>query len=141
VTVAANLVVAVDTSVAVAMLLESHPAHTAVLAAMKPRRSRLTGHSLAETYAVLTRLPGDARLLPADAALIIDRVFGEPAMLSTDQSTTVHRRLSQLGIGGGAVYDGLVALAAAEHGLTLVSRDVRAMATYALVGVRTEQIV
>jgi hypothetical protein len=141
VTAAADLVVAVDTSVAVAMLLESHPAHAAVLAAMRPRRPRLTGHSLAETYAVLTRLPGDARVLPADAALIIDRVFGEPVMLSTDQSATVHRRLSQFGIGGGAVYDGLVALAASEHGLTLVSRDVRAMATYALVGVRTEQIV
>lgn len=37
---------------------------------------------------------------------------------------------------GGAVYDALVALAAAEHGADLATRDKRAKATYETVGVR-----
>jgi predicted nucleic acid-binding protein len=44
--------------------------------------------------------------------------------------------LSQLGIAGGAVYDALVALAAAEHGTDLATRDARARSTYEMVGVR-----
>jgi len=43
--------------------------------------------------------------------------------------------LSRLGISGGAVYDALVALAAAEHGADLATRDGRAKATYETVGV------
>ncbi len=42
--------------------------------------------------------------------------------------------LSRLGIAGGAVYDGLVALAAVEHGTSLATRDLRATPTYELVG-------
>ncbi len=44
--------------------------------------------------------------------------------------------LGRLGIAGGAVYDALVALAAAEHGAELATRDGRARATYETVGVR-----
>lgn len=44
--------------------------------------------------------------------------------------------LGRLGIAGGAVYDALVALAAAEHGADLATRDNRARATYETVGVR-----
>jgi hypothetical protein len=42
--------------------------------------------------------------------------------------------LSQLGIAGGAVYDALVGLAAAENGASLATRDNRAHATYEIVG-------
>jgi hypothetical protein len=35
-------------------------------------------HTLAETYSVLTRLPGDARVHPADAVVLIDENFAEP---------------------------------------------------------------
>jgi hypothetical protein len=48
----------------------------------------------------------------------------------------VHATLSRLGIAGGAVYDGLVALAAQEHGLPLATRDARARGTYGAVGVQ-----
>jgi predicted nucleic acid-binding protein len=44
--------------------------------------------------------------------------------------------LSRHGIGGGAVYDALVALAAVEHGADLATRDVRAKATYEAIGAR-----
>ena len=44
--------------------------------------------------------------------------------------------LSRLGIAGSAVYDGLVALAAKEHGVALATRDARARGTYDAVGVK-----
>ena len=42
--------------------------------------------------------------------------------------------MGKLGIGGGAVYDALVAAAAIEQGLPLVSRDLRAVPTYRAMG-------
>ena len=66
---------AVDTSVAVPLLAASHVAHRAVRLWAANRSLVLCGHALAETYSVLTRLPGDARLAPADAALLIDENF------------------------------------------------------------------
>jgi toxin FitB len=44
--------------------------------------------------------------------------------------------LGRLGIAGGAVYDAIVALAAAEHGAELATRNARARATYEAVGVQ-----
>lgn len=57
-----------DTSVTVPWLMSSHPSHGSVTAAVDGLRLRLTGHSLAEPYSILTRLPGDARVAPPDAA-------------------------------------------------------------------------
>lgn len=42
--------------------------------------------------------------------------------------------MGELGIGGGAVYDALVAAVAIEQGLPLVSRDQRALPTYQAMG-------
>jgi predicted nucleic acid-binding protein len=95
----------------------------------------LSGHALAETYSVLTRLPGDARLSAADAARLLDARFTAPLALSAPAARKVHAILGHLGIAGGAVYDGLVALAAREHGLALATRDARARGTYDAVGV------
>jgi toxin FitB len=39
---------------------------------------------------------------------------------------------------GGAVYDALVALAAVANQMTLLTRDARALFTYAAIGVRVE---
>jgi predicted nucleic acid-binding protein len=39
-------------------------------------------------------------------------------------------RLASLGIAGGSVYDALVGAAAAESGLVLLTRDVRALPVY-----------
>lgn len=95
----------------------------------------MSGHALAETYSVLTRLPGDARLAAEDAARLLDARFTTPLTLSGPRARTVHATLSSLGIAGGAVYDGLVALAAKEHGAALATRDARARGTYDAVGV------
>ena len=95
----------------------------------------LSGHALIETYSVLTRLPGDARLAPGDAARLLTARFPSPLMLSSSPTRKLPDTLSRLGIAGDAVYDALVALAAKEHGTALATRDARARGTYDAVGV------
>ncbi len=130
------MTVAVDTSVAVPLLVRSHHHHADVVRWWAGQELALSGHALAETYSVLTRLPGDARLSAADAARLLDARFTAPLTLSGLPAQTVHATLSRLGIAGGAVYDGLVALAAKEHGVALATRDARARGTYDAVGVK-----
>ena len=104
----------------------------------KGRTLGLSGHALAETYSVLTRLPGDARVKPADAAALIDENFAESLPLGARAARVAHREFARQGIAGGATYDGLVALAARERGAVLVTRDARARSTYEALGVSTE---
>jgi toxin FitB len=127
--------VAVDTSVAIPLLVRSHHDHAAVVRWWSGQEVTLTGPALAETYSVLTRLPGDARLAPADAARLLTARFAAPLVLSTARARKLPETLARLGIAGGAVYDALVALAAKEHGAALATRDGRARGTYDAVGV------
>ena len=131
-------VTAVDTSVAVPLLVTSHQQHAMVAEWAKGRTLGLSGHALAETYSVLTRLPGDARVDPADAVALIDENFAESLPLGARAARVAHREFARRGIAGGATYDGLVALAAREHGAVLVTRDARARSTYEALGVSTE---
>jgi predicted nucleic acid-binding protein len=128
--------IAVDTSVAVPLLVRSHHDHGSVVRWWNGQDVALSGHALAETYSVLTRLPGDARLAPADAARLLDARFSAALMLSVSRARKLPGTLSSLGIAGGAVYDALVALAAKEHGAALATRDARARGTYDAVGVK-----
>lgn len=89
-----------------------------------------------ETYSVLTRLPGDLRLEPSDAARLLRERFAEPLLLGIRESGRIADTLGRLEIAGGAVYDALVALAAVEHNADLATRDLRAKATYEAVGAR-----
>lgn len=130
------MTVAVDTSVAVPLLVRSHQRHAEVVRWWDGQELALSGHALAETYSVLTRLPGDARLAADDAARLLEARFTTPLVLSGGHARKVHATLSRLGIAGGAVYDGLVALAAKEHGVPLATRDARARGTYDAVGVK-----
>lgn len=128
--------IAVDTSVAVPLLVQTHQAHAAVVRWWDDREIALSGHAVAETYSVLTRLPGDLRLAPADAAQLLSKRFAQPLLLDPDVARRLPDVLAALGIAGGAVYDALVALAAAGHGADLATRDARAKMTYEAVGVR-----
>ena len=130
------MTVAVDTSVAVPLLVRSHQHHADVVRWWDGQEITLSGHALAETYSVLTRLPGDARLSAEDAVRLLDARFTAPLTLSGPRAGKVHATLSRLGIAGGAVCDGLVALAARQHGLALATRDARARGTYDAVGVK-----
>ncbi|MEV7767045.1 type II toxin-antitoxin system VapC family toxin [Microbacterium sp. NPDC086615] len=133
--------IAVDTSVAVPLLVRSHENHERVRAWARGRELRLSGHAAIETYSVLTRLPGDARVDGADAITVMDHNFGDPLTLSPGEAASAHRDLSGCGIAGGATYDGLVALAARVHTIPLATRDARARGTYEAVGVTVELVV
>jgi predicted nucleic acid-binding protein len=129
-----------DTSVAVPLLVTSHVAHGAVSASIGDRSVALSGHALYETYAVLTRLPGDARVAPADAVRLLRERFESAATLDETSARSAPAVLAGGGVVGGATYDGLVALAAVSAGLPLASRDRRAQSTYRLLGVPVEMI-
>lgn len=132
--------IALDTSVAVALLLESHTAHRTVVDWWAGRELALCGHAAVETYSVLTRLPGDARLAPEDAAHVIADRFPRPLPLSVDGARALPNTLARLRIAGGAVYDALIALAAVEHDVELATRDARARPTYEAVGARVRAV-
>lgn len=126
--------VALDTSVAVPLLVQTHTAHDDVVRWWDGRPVALVGHAVAETFSVLTRLPGDLRLSPEGAAALMDRRFGAPFLLGESTTRRLPAVLGELGVAGGAVYDALVGLAAREHAVALATRDARARSTYELVG-------
>lgn len=127
-----------DTSAAVPFLVASHEAHEQVVAAIGDRTVALCGHALHETYAVLTRLPGGARVAPRDAVRLIEERFQPAATLSARTFRSIPSELASSGIAGGATYDGLIALAARHSGIPLGSRDARALSTYRLLGADVE---
>lgn len=124
-----------DTSTAVALVVEDHEAHVATLDAVRGRRLGLAGHAWFETYSVLTRLPAGLRRSPADALRLLARNFPESGFLGEAETADLGRELAGLGISGGAVYDALVGAAARQHRLPLVSADARARPVYEALGV------
>ncbi len=86
---------AVDPSVAVPLLVASHEAHRVVATWAAGRSLSLSGHALAETYSLLTRLPSDARVTPADAVVLIDENFVQTLVPSAAQE--VHREFARRG--------------------------------------------
>jgi predicted nucleic acid-binding protein len=126
---------AVDTSVAVALLVGTHDGHSRAVAWCAGREVALSGHAQAETYSVLTRLPGDLRLTPSEANRVLQARFGEPLLLGARTFRRLPAVLAEHGISGAAVYDALVGLAALEHDSNLATRDLRARDTYAAIGV------
>jgi len=127
-------VVGVDTSVAVPLLVATHPLHSEVVGWCDGRELALCGHALAETYSVLTRLPGDLRVAPTAAAELIDAWFTAPLQIDPEAALALPRILSLADIAGGAVYDALVALAAVANVVPLATRDARATETYSRLG-------
>ena len=117
------------------LLTASPEAHARILAWAAGRRLALSGHALVETYTVLTKLPGSARVDAHDAARLIDDNF-ERLLISEVQGAEAHHDFARLGIPGGAVYDALVALAALRGGTVLATRNVRARDTYEAIRVR-----
>ncbi len=133
-------IVLVDTSTAVALIVEDHEAHVATLAAVRGRRLGLAGHAWFETYSVLTRLPAGLRRSPADVLRLLDHNFPASSFLGETEAAKLGPELARLGISGGAVYDALVGAAARHHRRQLVSGDARARSTYEALGVKIEPV-
>lgn len=133
-------VVMLDTSTAVALVLEDHEAHARTLTALGSRRLGLAGHAWFETFSVLTRLPAGLRRSPVDAIRLLTTNFPATGFLGEEESADLAGQLAALGVSGGAVYDALVGAAARHHNRALASGDARARPTYEALGVRLELI-
>ncbi|MEO5680659.1 MAG: PIN domain-containing protein [Acidimicrobiales bacterium] len=130
----------VDTSVAVALVVEDHAHHEAARAAVAGRRLGLAGHAAFETYSVLTRLPAPARRSPGVVGEILRRSFPVSAFLPPEAAAALLDQLPSFGVAGGNVYDALVGAASRHAGLVLLTRDRRAAATYLALAVQHELI-
>jgi predicted nucleic acid-binding protein len=125
--------------VAIAAIAPWHEAHE--IAAPAATGGRLTCHTAAETYAVLTRLPPLFRVPPDAAREAIDGNFPAAYLpLSPAGYRTLISTAAAGLVGGGAIYDAVVAAAALEAGAVLLTRDDRARRIYDLVGVTYEYV-
>ena len=129
-----------DTSVAVPLVLSSHVAHERVNTKIGDRAVELAAHAALETYSVLTRLPGDARLTPDDASRLMHERFGSAVAPDQQVCKGLVAALADLRIAGGAVYDALIAVTTRGVGGVLLTRDLRAAATYKTLNVTVELI-
>lgn len=114
---------ALDTSILVAGLLSWHEHHRAASSLLvdlleSSETIILPLHALAETYAVMTRLPAPHRLSPRDALQILERSLKARATvvgLDGEEGWHCLGNLVQAAIAGGTSYDGLI-LASARKG-------------------------
>lgn len=105
-----------DTSVIVASVVKQHRDHERAFAVLdRVHDGRHVGvisaHSLAETYAVLTRLPPPFRHSPEQALLSIETnliSFFEISSLSAGDYTALLREAATVGIHGGTIYDAVL---------------------------------
>jgi predicted nucleic acid-binding protein len=121
-----------DTTCLVAAVCAWHRHHDATRRDIERRDAAgenlvLAAHSLAEAFSVLTRLPEPHRLRPEDALELIEANWGETRLIAlngSDYRSTL-RRCRDAGIGGGAVYDALIAACAVKARVeTLVTWDI-----------------
>ena len=120
----------VDTSVAVALSVADHEGRAASLSTVDGMRIGLAGHAAFEAFSVLTRLPGLARRTPTAVGRLLAANFPYSRFLDEEATVDVLGRLAETGTAGGAVYDALVAAAAAHHQVPLATRDTGALRTY-----------
>ena len=122
-----------DTSALVPAVCSWHEHHARTRGEIERRtrageRLTLAAHSLAETYAVLTRLPAPNRLRGADALAIIEANWQDtPIVHLTGRETWEALRDAQRRDAlGGRTYDVLIARSAIKAGAkTLVTWNVR----------------
>jgi predicted nucleic acid-binding protein len=124
-----------DTSTLIAAMLPDHVHHAAALPWLARAKSGAlefvcSGHSLAEIYAVLTRLPRTPPISPSEAQRLIQENIGAHAQvrsLASNDYAQLIEWLAQNGVAGAAVYDAVIArvgeLAAVDYLVTLNVAD------------------
>lgn len=130
-----------DTSVVVPALTDWHEHHERARSAIEGV-DRLPAYVLVESYSVLTRLPRGLALSPVDAKELLCGAFPDvPLTLDPAGYRALLERVAPGGLRGGALYDALVGWTAAQAGVELLTRDVRASETYRTVGVQFRAVV
>jgi predicted nucleic acid-binding protein len=108
--------VLLDTSVLVAAVIAKHEFHGRAFPLLERVLNEkdegfVAGHSLAETYAILTKLPPPFRHAPAQALLSIEqnvlRHFRIVSLAGTDYAALI-REAAMAEVQGGTIYDALL---------------------------------
>jgi predicted nucleic acid-binding protein len=103
-----------DTSVLIPAFLEDHEHHERslnVFLKADKNQGACAAHSLAEFYAIVTRLPGLHRLSSDQALLLVEEIYQRLAIiaLNAEEYSLAVRSAAPLGIVGGTIYDVLLA--------------------------------
>jgi predicted nucleic acid-binding protein len=114
-----------DTSVLVPVFHGDHEHHAAsldVFVQCQKTDSCCGAHSLAEVYAVLTRLPGKHRISGEQAMLFIGDLRDRLTViaLDSDDYAEILRNSAALGIVGGTIYDAILAGSALKAGVEMI---------------------
>lgn len=126
-----------DSSVLIAALTPWHPNHARCVGRVE-EVAGVPAHALAESFSVMTRLPGDLRVDPREAAEVLTDQPWQVLDLPGSEYERVLQQFAGAGRAGCAIYDGLVAATLKHHSFRLLSADRRAAATYELIGVDYE---
>lgn len=128
-----------DTSALIAAVSSWHEHHERTRSEIE-RRERsdeqmvVAGHSLAETYSVLTRLPAPHRLRADDAIALIESNWRDTPIvhLTGSEMWSALREAQRRELIGGQMYDALIAIAALKaKAATLITWNVRNFAPFA----------
>lgn len=124
-----------DTSVLIAAMVESHPAHIRALPWLQRIKAGtdtgfVAAHSLAELYAILSILPVQPRISSATAHRLIKRDvldICQVISLSVQDYVAIIDHLSKSNIVGGVIYDAVILYSAfkveIDRILTLNKKD------------------
>ena len=106
-----------DTSVIIAALIEAHPMHQRAFPWLKQAKEHefeliVAAHTVAELYAVLSTLPTKPRISPAVAWRLISEnieAVGRIVSLTAGEYNSAIKKISEMGLPGGIIYDALIA--------------------------------
>ncbi len=106
-----------NTSAVVAALMPAHLRHTWARPYFGVEGAAVCAHTLAEVYAVLTASP-QFRVSPEVAAQTVEELATHLKVVPMEPELYLKstRRLAKLGLGGGAIYDALIAETALKSG-------------------------
>jgi len=117
-----------DTSVLISAVVKQHVSHERSFAALERIQSGedegvVAAHSLAEMYAVLTKLPPPYRHTPEQALLSIEenvlKYFKTVSLVGSEYAALL-REVAGTGVQGGTVYDALLLKCAAKAGVSAI---------------------
>src|ERR1039458_5470640 len=102
-----------DTSVLIAATDPAdppHPGSRSLLAAATPATAACGAHTLAEVYAVLSRIPGGKRVRPELAGVFVDQIVARMTVvpLSREDYVATLKSAASMGLAGGTAFDALL---------------------------------
>ncbi|SRR6266567_1812037 len=102
-----------DTTVLIAANDSDRPDHEAslrLLVAAAPQTTACAAHTLAEVYAVLSRMPGGKRQRPELAGILVDQIINRMTVVSltAEEYAETIRGAVRSKIAGGTIFDALL---------------------------------